>query len=76
MTRPSRPPAQALDEKRLNDVRLAIRVEDDTLARVRDYLGRGRPLAGVPAQTLNAQWISAYLEVRALNDRSRAASAG
>jgi hypothetical protein len=44
------------------------RTEEQTVSRIRDYLGRGRPLAGVPAQSLEAQWIAAYLEAHALDD--------
>jgi hypothetical protein len=46
--------------------------EEKTVGRIRDYLGRGRPLAGLPAQSLEAQWIAAYLEVHGLDDDSRA----
>jgi len=53
------------------ELRLAARVETLVLQRVRDYLGRGRPLAGLPAQSLEAQWIAAYLEVHALDDARR-----
>jgi hypothetical protein len=51
--------------------RIAMSVEAQTLSRIRDYLGRGRPLAGLPAQSLEAQWIAAYLEVHALDDAQR-----
>ena len=51
---------------------VATYAREQTVSRIRDYLGRGRPLAGVPAQTLEAQWIAAYLEVHALDDDSRA----
>lgn len=62
---------------RLNDAtrRLLMnvmrRAEEQTVSRIRDYLGRGRPLAGVPEQTLRAQWIAACLEVHGLDDDSR-----
>ena len=50
---------------------IAALAEARVLARIRDYLARGRPLAGVPAQSLRAQWIDAYLAVRALADDER-----
>ena len=54
------------------ELRLACRgVRDFRPERIRDYLGRGRPLAGLPAQSLEAQWIAAYLEVHALDDAKR-----
>ena len=63
---------QALAEAQDVARRIATKAEARTLSRIRDYLGRGRPLAGLPAQSLEAQWIAAYLEVHALDDASRA----
>ena len=51
---------------------VAAYAREQTVSRIRDYLGRGRPLAGLPVQTLEAQWIAAYLEVHALDDDDRA----
>jgi hypothetical protein len=50
----------------------AARIEAQVLARIRDYLACGRPLAGLPEQSLVAQWIDAYFAVRACEDEERA----
>lgn len=31
--------------------------EERTLARIRDYLTRGRPLAGLPDESLDVNWV-------------------
>jgi len=73
MSKPIRRRLQKPDEATRQIVaRIADYVEEQTLDRIRGYLGRGRPLAGIPAQTLSAQWIAAYLEVHGLEDDSRA----
>jgi len=53
------------------EMRLVAHAEQQILSRIRDYLGRGRPLAGMPAQSLEAQWIAAYLDVHALEYADR-----
>jgi hypothetical protein len=72
MSKPVRARAQKPDDASLQIVRrISSYAEQQTLSRVRDYLGRGRPLAGLPAQSLEAQWIAAYLEFHGLDDDSR-----
>jgi hypothetical protein len=66
----SRP--QESDEAYLRVVqRIAAEAISQTLARVRGYLGRGRLLAGLPVQSLRAQWIEAHLAVRVLRAAHR-----
>jgi hypothetical protein len=50
---------------------VATYAREQTLSRVRDYLGRGRPLAGLPIESLRALWIHAWLDVDVLEDESR-----
>jgi hypothetical protein len=45
------------------------RAEEQTLKRIRGYLARGRPLAGLPAESLDVNWI----ETHKTNDEHRAA---
>lgn len=72
MSKPIRASAQKPDDAYLQVVRrISTCVEQQLLSRIRDYLGRGRPLAGMPAQSLEAQWIAACLEVHALDDDTR-----
>jgi hypothetical protein len=52
--------------------RITAEVEARTLRRVRDYLARGRPLAGLPLGSLRAQWIDASLALVLRGDQSRA----
>jgi hypothetical protein len=47
-------------------------VKEQTVRRIRDYLGRGRPLAGVPLESLRALWIHAWLDVGVMEDENRA----
>jgi hypothetical protein len=42
-----------------------------TVSRIRDYLGRGRPLAGLPLESLHALWIHAWLDVNVMEDEDR-----
>lgn len=48
--------------------RLAAEIEERLLTRIRDYLDRGRPLAGLPAEELNIQWVEIYRAVTAGED--------
>jgi hypothetical protein len=52
--------------------RVAFQAERQTLRRVRTYLARGRPLAGMPLMALRAQWIDACLALCVRDDTSRA----
>lgn len=71
MSKAVRASAQKPDAEYLQVVRrISRRAERKVLSRICDYLGRGRPLAGLPAQSLEAHWIAAYLEVHAL-ERAR-----
>lgn len=65
----SRPRPQQRDDEYLRVI--AAEAISQTVARIRGYLGRGRLLAGVPAQSLRAQWIDAHLAVRVLKEADR-----
>jgi hypothetical protein len=52
--------------------RVELQAELRILSRVRDYLARGRPLAGLPLMALRAQWIAACLALYLRDDDSRA----
>jgi hypothetical protein len=44
--------------------RIASLVEEKTLERIRGYLARGRPLAGMPAESLDVNWAEACRAAR------------
>lgn len=44
--------------------RIAADAEERTLARIRDYLARGRPLAGMPDESLEVNWVEAQRAAR------------
>lgn len=44
--------------------RVAAEAEERTLTRIRDYLARGRPLAGMPDESLDVNWVEAYRAAR------------
>lgn len=71
MKRASRPHPQEDDAYLRVVQRIAAEAISQTLARIRGYLGRGRLLAGLPAQSLRAQWIDVYLAVRVLDAAHR-----
>ena len=50
---------------------VATYAREQTVSRIRDYLGRGRPLAGLPIESLRALWIHAWLDVDVMEDESR-----
>jgi hypothetical protein len=50
---------------------LVAYVKEQTVSRIRDYLGRGRPLAGIPLESLRALWIHAWLDVDVMEDEDR-----
>lgn len=50
-----RPDREALDFVR----HIQADAEARTLARIRDYLARGRPLAGMPDESLEVNWVEA-----------------
>jgi hypothetical protein len=51
---------------------MVTQAELRTLRRVRAYLARGRPLAGLPLMALRAQWIDACLALCLRDEDSRA----
>ena len=73
MSKPVRPRAQKPDKAAVLEAvrRMTTYVEERTLTRIRGYLGRGRLLAGLPVESLRAQWIDTYLAVRVLEDEDR-----
>ena len=72
MTKPARL-VSALSEAEKALVRTMVaEAELQTLSRVRAYLARGRPLAGLPLVALRAQWIDACLALCLRDDDSRA----
>ena len=72
MSKPIRRCAATPDEAQKELVRrVAFHAELRTLRRVRDYLARGRPLAGLPLMALRAQWIDACLALCVRDDDSR-----
>jgi hypothetical protein len=72
MSKPTRHAATPDEAQKEFVRRVAYQAELRTLHRVRDYLARGRPLAGLPLVALRAQWIDACLALCVRNDDSRA----
>ncbi|MBS0523325.1 MAG: hypothetical protein JSS04_06780 [Proteobacteria bacterium] len=73
MSKPIRRRAPTPDDAQQELVRrITAQAEARTLRRVRDYLGRGRPLASLPLLSLRAQWIDASVAIVLREDRSRA----
>jgi hypothetical protein len=72
MSKPIQRRAPTPDEAQKELVqRVELQAELRTLHRVRGYLGRGRPLAGLPLVALRAQWIDACLSLYLRDDDSR-----
>jgi hypothetical protein len=46
-------------------------VAEQRIDRLRDYVARGRPLAGLSEQTLSTQWVELYRAVKALEQEHR-----
>jgi hypothetical protein len=46
-------------------------IADRRMEHIRDYAVRGRPLAGLSAESLTARWVETYRAVNALEDEDR-----